>query len=197
MVQTSDILSLSGSARDRWVEGRIQDHLGLLKGILLTEVLQELKEPDVTRRVALAEATEHTQVGLEQGEQALRAILVHFTTCVLFLGVIHERMHVPLHRPLAAGRVGREPTPRLDCQICCLLDRLHGASSRRLDDDRPLATDPGTNRGPVFVIMAPARLTLLAAPTRSATQRLCAALLALALLAARWKWPLGAWPWSS
>jgi hypothetical protein len=52
-----------------------------------------------------------------------------------------------------------------------------------MDDDRPLAADPGNDRGTIFVVMAPAGLTLLAAPTRSATQRLGATLLGLALLA--------------
>ena len=52
-----------------------------------------------------------------------------------------------------------------------------------LDDDAPLATDPGDNRGPVFVIMAPTGLTLLATPTRSAPQRLLPTLLGLPLLA--------------
>ena len=65
MVQASDKLSLSGSARHRWVEGRIQDHLGLFKGVLLTKIAQELKEPDVSWQVELADTTKHPQIRLE------------------------------------------------------------------------------------------------------------------------------------
>jgi hypothetical protein len=87
------------------------------------------------------------------------------------------------HGHVCAGRVGIEPTPRLGCQVCCLLDRLPGEIAGRLSDDRPLATAPRNHRWPVFVIMAPAGLTLLAATTRSAPQMLCATLLGLAFLA--------------
>jgi hypothetical protein len=43
---------------------------------VLTKVPQELKEPNVTRQVELAHTTKDPQVRLEQGKQALRAILV-------------------------------------------------------------------------------------------------------------------------
>ena len=49
--------------------------------------------------------------------------------------------------------------------------------------DSPLATDPCNNRWSVFVIMAPAGLTLLAAATRSATQGLFPTVFGLAFLA--------------
>jgi hypothetical protein len=65
MVQASDKLALSGSARNRGVQGCIQDHFGLLTGIMLTNVPQELKEPDIPRQVELAHATEHPQIRLE------------------------------------------------------------------------------------------------------------------------------------
>ena len=65
MVQVSDQLALSGSTRNRGVEGCIQDHLGLLTCIVLTNVPQELKEPDVPWQVELAHAAEHPQVRLE------------------------------------------------------------------------------------------------------------------------------------
>jgi hypothetical protein len=52
-----------------------------------------------------------------------------------------------------------------------------------MDDHCPLATDPRDDGRPVFVIVAPARLTLLPAPTRAASQRLLAALARLALVA--------------
>jgi hypothetical protein len=50
MVQESDKLSLSGSARNRGVKGRIQDHLGLLTCIVLTKVPQELKYDPLVER---------------------------------------------------------------------------------------------------------------------------------------------------
>src|SRR5215475_12332004 len=78
MIQASDQLSLSGSACNRWVESRIQDHLGLLARILVSEVTEELKEADVAREVGFAETSEHPQIRLEEGEQALCAILGFF-----------------------------------------------------------------------------------------------------------------------
>src|SRR5262245_16396408 len=88
------------------------------------------------------------------------------------MGVIDERVDVALHRSIATGRVGIEAAARLDGEVRRLLHRLHREIFGRVDDDRPLATDPGNNRGPVFVIMAPTGLAFLAAPTRAASQRL-------------------------
>ena len=52
MIQRSNKLSLSGSARNKGVEGCIQDHLGLLTCIVLTKVAQELKcDPLVEREL--------------------------------------------------------------------------------------------------------------------------------------------------
>ena len=52
MVQPLDKLPSSGSARNRGVEGCIQDHLGLLTRIVLTKVPQELKcDPLVEREL--------------------------------------------------------------------------------------------------------------------------------------------------
>jgi hypothetical protein len=45
VVKALDELSLSRSARHDWISRGIQDQLGLLTGILLTEVPQELQEP--------------------------------------------------------------------------------------------------------------------------------------------------------
>src|SRR4030095_3283853 len=152
------------------------------KGVLLTKVAQELKEPDVAGEVGFAETSEHPQIRLEQGEQALRAILVHVTPGVLFLRMIDELVHVTLHCAVAAGGVRIESAPRLDSEVGGLLHRLHREIFRRLDDDRPVATHPGDNRGPVFVIMAPARLALLTTATRTAPHRLLATAVRLALL---------------
>ena len=49
MVQALDKLSPSRSARDCWVERRLQDQLGLLERILVPKVPQELKEAHVSR----------------------------------------------------------------------------------------------------------------------------------------------------
>src|SRR5262245_35813379 len=92
-------------------------------------------------------------------------------------------MHIALQRPIAAGRVRVEPTARAHRDIRRLLHRLHGEICGLLDDDSPLTTDPGNNRGPVFVIMAPTRLTFLAAPACSTPQPLLPTLLGLPLLA--------------
>jgi hypothetical protein len=43
---------------------------------VLTKVAEELKEPDIPWQIALADTTKHSQVGLEQGEQTLRSILM-------------------------------------------------------------------------------------------------------------------------
>jgi hypothetical protein len=150
---------------------------------VLTKVAEELKEPDIPWQIALADPTKHPEVGLEQGEQTLRAILVHVTPGVLFPGVIHEFVHVALERPIAARRVGVEPTARLHGEVSGLLHRLHGEIAGRLKDDRPLPTDPGDNRGPVFVIMAPAGLAFLPTATRAAAQRLLSTAFRLPLVA--------------
>src|SRR5262245_51504785 len=68
--------------------------------------------------------------------------------------LIDARVQVALHRPIAAGRVGIEPTADLYCNISRFLYCLDGEIAGRLDDDMPLATDPGNHGGPVLVIMA-------------------------------------------
>src|SRR6516162_5144287 len=62
------------------------------------------------------------------------------------------------------------------------LHRLHGEIAGRVDNHRALAAHPGDNGRPVFVVMPPTRLALLAAPTRAAAQGFLPALLGLALL---------------
>src|SRR5215831_5272671 len=96
--------------------------------------------------------------------------------------MIDELVHIALQSPIAARRVGVEPTARLDRHVRGLLDRLYREIAGHVDDDCPLATDPGDHRGPVFVVMAPTGLTLLAAPSCAAAQRLLPALVRLALL---------------
>src|SRR5262249_29839558 len=89
---------------------------------------------------------------------------------------------VALQRPIATGRVRIESTARAHCEVRRLLHRLHREILGRLEDDRPLATDPGDDHEPIFVIMAPPRLAFLAAPTRATPQRLLPTLLGLPLL---------------
>src|SRR5215471_11695842 len=99
---------------------------------------------------------------------------MHLTACVFLLGVIDERVQVALHRPIATGRVGREATAGLDCQVRRLLHRLHREISGRVEDDRPLAADPRDDGWSVLVIMPPPGLRFLPTATRSAPQQLLA-----------------------
>ena len=97
--------------------------------------------------------------------------------------MIDERMHISRHDPLAAGRVGVEPTTRVHGQVSGLLDRLHGEIAGCLDHDGPLSTDPGDNRRLILVIVTAAGLAFHAPATRSASQRLLATALCLPLVA--------------
>src|SRR5919106_6642181 len=95
---------------------------------------------------------------------------MHLSTRVFFLRMVNEVMHIVLQGPIAASGVCVEPTAGWHRQVGGFLHRLDGEIPGRLDDHCPLATDPGNNGGPVFVIVAPARLALLATPTRAAPQ---------------------------
>src|SRR5215475_9047184 len=106
---------------------------------------------------------------------------MHVTTRIFLLRMIDELVHVALHRPVAAGRVRIESTPRLDGEVSGLLHRLDGEIAGRLDNNGSLATDPGHDGRPVFVIVAPARLALLPAPTRTTPQVLFPSVLGLPL----------------
>src|SRR5712691_8135457 len=110
---------------------------------------------------------------------------MHLPACILLLRMIDELVDVARQRPITAGRVRREPTARVHGEASGLLPRLDGAITGRLDDDRPLATDPGDHGGPVFIIMAPAGLAFLAPTTRPASQRLLPAVCGLALVPRR------------
>src|SRR6266702_6493446 len=134
------------------------------------KVAQELEESHIPRQIRFADASKHSQVGLEQGKQALGSILVHFPTRVFLLGVIDIRMEVSLQRPIATRRVRIESTACLDGEVGGLLYCLNSKIPRRLDDDTPLAADPSDDRGSVFVVMAPPGLPFLAAPPWLATQ---------------------------
>ena len=119
------------------------------------KVPQELQEPDIPWQAGFAETTQDPPIGLQSGKQALRPRLLHVTPCVLFLGVLHARVHGALHRLRATGRGGREATAGWDRPGRCLRHRLHRAISGGLDNHCPLATAPGDAGWPVFVLMAP------------------------------------------
>src|SRR5713101_9941185 len=105
------------------------------------------------------------------------------TARIFLLRVIDERVHIALHRAIAAGGVRIELTARLHRDVGGSLHRLHREIAGRLDDDCPLATHPGDNGGPIFIVVPPTRLAFLAAPTRPVPQRLLPTLLGLSLLA--------------
>ena len=151
----------------------------------MANVAQELKETRVSWEVGVAETPKYLQGGLEQGKQTLRSILVHLAVHLFLLGVIDERMHIALHRAIAARRVRGEPPAHVHRDVSRLLHGLHSEISCRLDNDCPLTTDPCDDCGPVFLIVAPAGLTFLAAPRRATPQMFFATLLGLALLASR------------
>jgi hypothetical protein len=62
----------------------------------MPKVPQELKEAHVSWEVVFADTPKHSQVGLEQGEQTLRPILVHVTTRVFLLRMIDELVDIAL-----------------------------------------------------------------------------------------------------
>src|SRR5215510_6638893 len=145
------------------------------------KVAQELEESSVPRQIRFADASKHAQVRLEQGEQALCPVLMHVTPRVFLLRMIDILVDVALQGAVAAGGVRVQPASCLESEVGSLLHRLDGKVPCRLDDDPSLAADPGDDRGPVFVIMAPTGLALLTAPTRSTPQRLLTTALRLPL----------------
>ena len=182
MIKTLDKFPLFGPAGNAWIEGRMQDQFGRLERGLLTQVPQALQEPNVPWQIQLADAAKHAEVGLEQGEQTRRTMLVDVTTRLCLLRLMDELVPIARHRALATGRVRREPTARLDGEVSGLLHCLDGKIAGRVDDDRALAADPGDDRRPVFLIMAPTGLALLAAAPRPAAQGLLPTLLRLSLV---------------
>src|SRR5262245_1535546 len=102
--------------------------------------------------------------------------------CILLLRVIGIVMHIALQRAIAADRIRVQPTARLDGEVSSLLHGFHCEIAGRLDDDSPLATDPGDNCGPVFIVVPPTGLAFLAAPTCAAAQRLFPTVFRLAFL---------------
>jgi hypothetical protein len=102
MIKTCDKLPLFGSACTRWVERRLSDQFGLLKGIALAQVPQELQESDIPWQVAFTDTTQYSQVGLAQRKQALGSMLVHVTARLCLLRVIDVCMDIARERPVVA-----------------------------------------------------------------------------------------------
>src|SRR5262252_1797692 len=147
------------------------------------KVAQELQEAYIPRQGGFADPPKHPHIGLQQRKEALRPVLVDVTARIFLLRMIDKVVHIARERPIAAGRVGVEPTARLHGEVRCLLHRLDSKVPRRVDDDTTLAADPGNDGGPIFVVVAAAGLALLASASRSAAQRLRAAPLRLPLVA--------------
>ena len=59
MVKTLDKFSLFGPACYGGISGRLQDQFGLLAGILMPKVAQELKEPNIPWQVAFTDTPKH------------------------------------------------------------------------------------------------------------------------------------------
>src|SRR5262245_65610596 len=110
MVETPDKITRPGLAGNGWVQRRIQNHLGLLERRQLMKVAQELEVSHIPRQIHFAEASKHAQVGLQQGKEALRSVLMYLTAGIFLLCVIDKVMHIAREHPLAAARVCRQPT---------------------------------------------------------------------------------------
>jgi hypothetical protein len=106
---------------------------------------------------------------------------MHITARIFLLRVVDLLVEVSRERPITAGGVGVEPTAAVDSEVRGLLHCFHREIAGRLEDDSPLATDPGDNRWPIFVIVPPTRFTLLAASTCPTSQHLLATPFRLAL----------------
>src|SRR4029434_407778 len=125
MVETPDKIPLPGLVGNGWVQRRIQNHLGLLERRQLMKVAQELEESYIPRQMHFAEASKHSQVGLQQGKEALRSVLMPLTASIFLLRVVDILVEVARERPIAAGRVGVQPTAGLDGEVHGLLYGLH------------------------------------------------------------------------
>src|SRR5207253_4697281 len=113
MVQALHKLTPPSPGGNGRVERRPHDQLRLFDGVLRTQVPQELQEADLPRQVACAHATEHASGGLPEGQQTRRPLPIPVTTRVLWLGVMDERVPLPITRPIAARRVGAELNTRV------------------------------------------------------------------------------------
>jgi hypothetical protein len=65
-----------------------------------------LEEPELSGSVGFAEAPDHPQGRLEQRESALRLVLMHVTTAVLFLHIVEQLLHLSRQGPNTTSQVG-------------------------------------------------------------------------------------------
>ena len=79
-------------------------------------------------------------------------------------------VHIALQGSIAAGRVRVERAAHLHREVRSVLHRLDGEVPGRLDDHCSLATDPGDDGRPVFVIMPTVGLAFFATTTRATPQ---------------------------
>jgi len=168
MVESFDTITLSGLARNGWIQRRIHNHLGLLKRRQLAIVAQKLKEAHVPRQIRFADPPQHPQVRLEQRQQAFRPVLMHVTARLFLLRVVDVLVQVARQRPIAAGGIGQESATPLHGDVGRCLHRLDGKVPHGVDHDASLPADPGDDGRPILVVMAPPRLTLLTATPRRA-----------------------------
>src|SRR5438874_4107673 len=143
MIKTLDKLSLFASAGHDGIQGRLQAQFGLLARLPLTKVPQALTAPHVSWAVVFADAPQHPPRGLQEGQQALRPMLLPVPAGLCLLRVIDGLMARALQGPRTAGGGRGEPTARLPRAVGGRLDRLHCAISGRLSHNCPLTTDPG------------------------------------------------------
>jgi hypothetical protein len=173
MVTARHNISLAGSAGNGWISRRLHDQLRLLERLLGAKGPHELKEAEVARQVRCADTTKHPQEGLEEGEYARRSIVMDCPARLFVLRVSDVRMPIALPPPRAAGRVGRPSTAGWDRKVGRLGPGLDGTILARRHHDGPLAAHPRDDRRPIFVIVAAARLALLASTPRPVSHGLC------------------------
>jgi hypothetical protein len=82
MVQILDKLSLSCSARNRWISCCLQKQLRLRTRMLVAHIVQALQEAHVAWQGALTDTTQHAHVWLERGAETLCPILLHLAAGV-------------------------------------------------------------------------------------------------------------------
>ena len=110
------------------------------------KVAQELAASPIPRQIGFAEASQHSHVGLQQGKEALRSVLMHLTAGLCLLRVVDLRVEGARERSIAAGRVGPEAAAPLHSDVGGLWHRFDSKVPRRWDDDTSLAADPPSRR---------------------------------------------------
>jgi len=172
MVQASDTRSHAGSARQRWGKGCPPEPLGLCAGRRMPHGPPAWQEAHGSWEGGEAAAPQPAPGGLAPGASPRGARRVSVTPCVCLLRLSDARGRGALERSRAAGGVGGEPPAPLSRAVGGLGPGLGRALPRRWPADGPVAPAPGEARGPVLVVMLPARLPRLTSPPRSTPSRL-------------------------